>query len=149
MQKCSLIQHDDKPIFLFHYSQTSSIAGVQSFELRNLVYHKREDILPNNIKFNRDMGLSNSQKVAKWLINTDTNKALTGLRQIDDITYYGDLIIDNKKSLLVFIFMNKGLDLVVNVFSDNYPKAEKHREILSEKTKALISSILTQKNEND
>lgn len=50
------------------------------------------------------MGLSNSQKVAKWLINTDTNKALTGLRQIDDITYYGDLIIDNKKSLLLFHF---------------------------------------------
>lgn len=49
MQKQSLIQHKGKPIFLFHYSQTSSIAGVQNFELRNLVYHKREDILSNLI----------------------------------------------------------------------------------------------------
>ncbi len=145
MQKQTLIKHRDKPIFLFHYSQTSSIAGVQNFQLRNYVYHKREDILPKNIKFNRDMGFSNSQNVAKWLINAETNKALTGLRKIDDITYYGDLIVDNKKSLLIFIFMNNGLDLVVNIYSDHYPKIERERQTLSEKTKALISTILASK----
>lgn len=99
-----------------------------------LHYDKHPDNLSNlltdRLKFSKDRGYSQASGILYWLHLREAKKwgrQLTGLRPIGDNKYYGDMLINGKKSLLLFHFEKENGNLITDVFRGFYPS---HKGIL-------------------
>ncbi len=88
------------------------------------------NLLTEKIKFSKDRGYSQASGVLYWLHLREAKKwgrQLTGLRPAKENIYYGDMLINGRKSLLIFQFEAENGNLIIDVFRGFYPS---HKGIL-------------------
>lgn len=89
-----------------------------------------KSILTDKIKLSKDRAYSNASGQEYWLHLrelTRWGRQLTGLRPIGDCLFYGDIKIEDRKSLLIFQFRGDKSQVVIDVFRGFYPA---HKGIL-------------------
>lgn len=103
------------------YIATKSLASVLHFEMSS---QSSKIQLTDQLKLSKDRGYSQASGVLYWLHlreETKWSRPMTGLRPVGNNTYYGDIKIKGKKSLLVFQLDSNEKHLVIDVFRGFYP----------------------------
>lgn len=112
----------DKAEFKRHlYSVSQTLETVIHYEQ---LQENSNNLLTEKIKFSKDRGFSQASGILYWLHfreKTKWGRQLTGLRPYKENIFYGDIIINGTKSLLIFQFKKEKDKLIIDVFRGFYP----------------------------